>query len=408
MPSVHSEKGPSKAHRWRRCPGSIAAERGLPDDSGIEAAQGQVFHEYADLCLTFGLDPHVFIGKPYEHEKFGLLFFDQEMSDNMLYGLDYLRDIAAEPGAEMFVERQVDLQRWCGEGEFGTSDAGIINRRKKHITVFDWKYGMIPVQPQWNDQAILYGLGFWNDIAEALFEGVDPAEIDVDIIIEQPRAPGGGGVWHTTMDVLLREGKKIVLDAAAADDPDAERIPGPKQCQWCKAAKKGTCPEYLNLQLSTFDLKMEEVDDYAEFDVPPPMPKVVTPERRAYLLKFRPIFNRFMDELHSAAYDDAMKGKPDPGMKLVPGRTPARKWKDEDKEKAVLERRFGDDAYEKKLLSPAKVEERIGKKAFKETFAHHVKDEDAKPILVPSTDRRDPIPDVQSRFDAAMNEDDLV
>ena len=141
---------------------------------------------------------------------------------------------------------------------------------------------------------------------------------------------------------------------------------------------------------------------------PPLMPKVITPERRAYLLKFRPIFNRFMDELHSAAYDDAMKGKPDPGMKLVPGRTPARKWKDEDKEKAVLERRFGDDAYEKKLLSPAKVEERVGKKAFKETFAHHVKDEDAKPILVPSTDRRDPIPDVQSRFDTAMDEDDLV
>ena len=95
MPSAHSEKGPSKAHRWRRCPGSIAAERGLPDDSGIEAAEGQVFHEYADLCLTFGLDPHVFVGKPYEHEKFGLLFFTQEMADNMLYGLDYLRDIAA-------------------------------------------------------------------------------------------------------------------------------------------------------------------------------------------------------------------------------------------------------------------------------------------------------------------------
>ena len=406
---LHSEKGPSKAHRWRRCPGSIAAERGLPDDSGIEAAQGQCFHEYADLCLTFGLDPQVFVGKPFQHDKFGVILFDQEMADNMLYGLDYLRDIAAEPGATLYVERQVNLERWCGEGEFGTSDAGVVNVKRRKLTIFDWKYGMIPVIPHWNDQAILYGLGFWNDIAEEAFAGIDPAEIDVEIIIEQPRAPGGGGVWRTTMDVLLREGKKITLDALAADDPDAERIPGPKQCQWCKAAKQGVCPEFLTLQLSTFDLKMAEMDDYAELDVPPPMPKVVTPERRAYLLKFRPIFNRFMDELHAAAYDAAMKGHPDPGMKLVPGRAPARKWKDEDKEEHVLKRRLGEDkAYIRKLRSPAQVEELVGKRAFKETYGNHVKDEDAKPILVPTTDRRDAIPDVGSRFDAAMNEDDLV
>lgn len=408
MPSAHSEKGPSKAHRWRKCPGSIAAERGLPDDSGIEAAQGQVFHEYADICLTTGFDPHVFIGKPFEHEKFGTLFFDREMAESMLYGLDYLRDLASEPGAEMFVERQVDLQRWCGEGEFGTSDAGVINALERRIVVFDWKYGMIPVQPFWNDQAILYVLGFWNDVAEALFEGIDPKDIQVSVVIEQPRAPGGGGVWHTTMDVLLREGRKIVIDAEAADDPDAERTPGPKQCQWCKAAKAGICAEYLDLQLSAFDLKMDEIDDYASVDVPPPMPKIVTPERRAYLLKFRPVFTRFVDELHAQAYDDAMKGKPDPGMKLVPGRKPARKWRDDAKQEAILSRRLGKNAYNMKLCSPTQVEEQVGKKVFGEKFGHHVKFEDPKPILVPSTDRRDPIPDVQSRFDTAMNEDDLI
>lgn len=364
-----------------------------------------MFHEYADLCLATGLDPHVFIGKPYIHEKFGTLIFDRQMADSMLYGLDYLRDLAAEPGATMYVERQVNLERWCGEGEFGTSDAGVINKTKRHITVFDWKYGMIPVNPHWNDQAILYTLGFWNDVAEALFEGLDPAEIDVSIVIEQPRAPGGGGVWHTNMSLILREGKKIILDAKAADDPNAERNPGAIQCQWCKAAKAGICPEFLDHQLSTFNLKLEELDDYVELDVPPPMPKVLTPTRRAYLLKFFPTFKRFHDDMHAAAYDDAMKGKPDPGMKLVRGRSPARKWRDEEKQKVILERRFGEDAYMKKLCSPAQVEERTGKKVFKETFGHHVLDEEPKPILVPSTDRRDPIPDVESRFDAAMNDD---
>ncbi len=80
----HSELGPSKAHRYRRCHGSVNAERGLPDDSGIEAAQGQCFHEYADLCLTFGLDPHVFIGKPFQLD-FGTGRPDhQAMADEVL------------------------------------------------------------------------------------------------------------------------------------------------------------------------------------------------------------------------------------------------------------------------------------------------------------------------------------
>lgn len=402
----HSEKGPSGAHRWRRCAGSINAERGLPDDSGIEAAEGQVFHEYADLCLTFGLDPDVFVGKPFFHEKFGILFFSREMADNMLYGLDYLRDIAAEPGAQMYVEQQVDISRWCGDGQFGTSDAGVINKGRCKITIFDWKYGMIPVVPHWNDQEILYALGFWNDVAEALFEGFDPADIEVEMIIEQPRAPGGGGVWHTNMAVLLKEGQKIVLDAAACDDPDALRTPGPKQCQWCRAAKAGTCPEFVELQLATFDMKLDELDDYIEAGVPPRLPKVITPERRGYILTFAPVWNRFIETLHAQAYDDALKGRPTPLQKLVPGRSPARKWRDEEKEKHVLERRFGDKAYIKKLCSPAQIEEQVGKRVFAKDFKHHVREEEAKPILVPESDRRDPIPDVGSRFDAAM--EDLV
>jgi hypothetical protein len=84
---------------------------------------------------------------------------------------------------------------------------------------------------------------------------------------------------------------------------------------------------------------------------------------------------------------------------------PARKWKDDEKEKHVLERRFGEDAYVKKLRSPAQIEEQIGKKTFKKEFSHHVKPEEAKPILVPISDNRDAIPDVGTRFDSIMDKD---
>jgi hypothetical protein len=267
---------------------------------------------------------------------------------------------------------------------------------------------MIPVFPHWNDQAILYALGFWNTIARELFAGLDPADVEIAIVIEQPRAPGGGGVWITSMAALLKEGKKIRADAEATRDENAERTAGPKQCQFCKAARAGTCPEYAAMQLDAFDLGLEELDDYVDLDVPPPMPKVVTPERRSYILKFAPVFSRFVADLHAQAYDDARKGRLVPGMKLVPGRTPARKWKDDEKEKAVLEVLFGDAAYNRKLLSPTQVEERIGKKEFSARFKHHLRREEAKPILVPSTDRREPLASLQTVFDSLMDEDDLV
>lgn len=408
MPGAHSRLSPSSAHRWRKCPGAPRQEEGLPDSSGIEAAYGTVFHEYGALCLELGLDPQVFVGAPCETDH-GLLFFDQQMADNMLYGLDYLRDFAAESEAAMYVEQKVDLSPWLGPDEFGTSDCCIINKARKRIIIFDWKYGIgVPVSPIWNDQAILYGLGCWQSFAAAVFEGVDPAEIEVVIVIEQPRAPGGGGVWYTNMATLLREGGKIKNDAKATLDPDAEIIPGEKQCQFCRAAKFNTCKPRAEHKLKMFDLGLEEIDEFAEIGATPPLPKALTPEQRSYILTHRASFTSWLDSLHAEAYDDAMKGRPVPRMKLVYGRYPPRKWKDEEKSRPTLERALGDKAYTRKLVSPTQLEEAVGKRAYKERFAVHVDVGEPKPELVSETDRRDPIPDIGSKFDALMEDDNLV
>ena len=47
----HSVLSPSGAHRWMRCPGSIAAESGMPDTSSKYAAEGTAAHELASKCL---------------------------------------------------------------------------------------------------------------------------------------------------------------------------------------------------------------------------------------------------------------------------------------------------------------------------------------------------------------------
>ena len=156
---LHSERGPSAAHRWRPCPGSVALCRGLPDDAGIEAALGTVFHEFAALTLEFDVDQHQMVGSLMEVEADGkpiVLEFSQEMATKMQPGVDWIRSYEG-PGTLLLVEKRLDLQEWVGEGEFGTSDAGIIDIENWRIVVFDWKWGAgVPVGPYMNDQAMLY------------------------------------------------------------------------------------------------------------------------------------------------------------------------------------------------------------------------------------------------------------
>ena len=417
---AHSERGPSTAHRWRKCPGSVRQSRGLPNTAGIEAAYGTVFHEFAALCIQHGLDPQGFVGAKMTVEPFGELTFDQAMADNMLPGLDLIRAYMAAPGAKTIVEERVDLTYWVGPGEFGTTDCAVIDITNWRLVVFDWKYGAgVPVSPVRNDQAFLYGLGTWTSFAHAMFAdhilethgdaALDaPWEDDIElvVIIEQPRAEGGGGVWTTTVGEMLAEGERIRLDAAATEDPDAPIIPGPDQCKFCLAGKAMVCPEKPKHLLKLAGTDFDDLESDFMCGVPPDIPSAFTPEQRSQLLLHKSMFEKMFEDLHAAAFNDAEKGRPVPGMKLVTGRSPARAWRDDQKAEAILKSQFGEEAFNKKLLSPAQIEEKVGKKDFGVRFKRHVKEGERKSVLVPVSDKRDAIPNYTRDFDGL--EDDVT
>ncbi len=418
----HSERGPSAAHRWRPCPGSVRMCRGLPDDAGMEAALGTVFHEFAAITLEFGVDQFQMVGSRMVVEANGKpveLEFTLEMATKMQPGLDWIRAYEG-PGTVLLVEKRLDLQEWVGEGEFGTSDAGIIDIENWRIVVFDWKWGAgVPVSPYRNDQAMLYFLGFWSTYARAMFaEAVlekhgdaaldAPWEDDIEVIIniEQPRAPGGGGVWKTTVGELLAEGQKIKRDAEATEDPDAPLVPGEKQCQFCAASKHQVCPAERDMVLSAFDITEDDLEvaflSGAELDLKDR--KALTPQERSALIMATSQIKKYLDNLHAEAFIDAENGIEVPGMFLAEGRRPPRKWKDEDKAYPVLELRLKGDAWEKKWLTPTAVEELVGKSKYERLFAALVDQGEAKPQLVPAESGKTPVKSRREQLDDAFDE----
>jgi hypothetical protein len=396
MPGFHSPRSPSSAHRWRKCPASIKACEGLPDTAGEEAIQGTVFHDYAADCAELGLDPQYLIGDRMLCEDGAYRDFSKEMAHKMLPGLDFIWALADLPGAQLFVETRLDLSPWLGPKEFGTGDIAVVDIVGRRITAFDWKWGAgVPVHPEWNDQAVLYTLGIWNTIAQELFEdaGVDPSEIEVMVVIEQPRAPGGGGIWTTQLSSVLAEGKRIKIDADRTRDPDAPFNPGEDQCKFCTAGQLNVCKARVHYIADMLGLDEDELEEgYAlatEIDLVEI--RALTPEQRSQILLNRKLIEKWLESLHEEVMADSLRGNPTPGLKRVLGRNPARKWADDEKAEVILSHDFYGGAWNKKLRSPAMIEEEVGLSMYRERYARHVAEGEAKPILVPSTDPRQPL-----------------
>lgn len=406
----HSIWSPSSSHGWRRCKARIRAEKGIPDKVGREAAEGTIFHEHAELAVRLGIDPGYFRTGQKELIDGHEVAFDEEMIRHLRDGIEYLKFRMGEHGdvpVILMVEQKVNIEPFTGEpGGKGTSDICIIFPTLRIILVFDWKYGKVVVSPVENDQLSLYGLGCWQSFAGDIFEW-DPTDIDVEFIIWQPRVPGGGGSWPTTMEKLLAEGEKIRQDAEETRDPNAPFTPGPKQCMYCKAAPKCAALAQYNLEL--YSLHFDEIADSIEFgiDVPEPDLDGWTDELKAWVLLHKAMFERWFKRLHEEALRDAARGKPLPHLKMVAGNQGRRFYKDKTAARRILIQELGKDkAVIEEIITPPVAEKLLGAKRYREMLAPYVDQPPGKPILVPETDPRKELPSMGQEFDRLMADDD--
>lgn len=382
---------------WMNCAKGAAASEKEPDLSDpMHRRAGTAMHEFREQALRRGIDAFDLVGTTTYVEGTAFVL-DDEDAYKLQEGIDRIRGF----GGKLFVEQKVDISPWVGEGQFGTTDTAVV--LPDLIIINDYKNGFDPVEVEYNEQLMLYALGFWHTIARHMTKATKFL-----LMVDQPNAIGGGiKEWEVSLEELLSFGELAKIASEKADDPDAPGTPGIKTCRWCRAkAKCGDIAAYL---LNIFGTSMSDFDDDLIGCGPELKPEDdLTPEQRVAIINHGPMFKRWMEAVYARTLDDALKGEATPGMKAVYGKPGNRKWEDEESAKeSVLEFYAPEQVLTTKLKSPAQLEKAVGAKAFR-AFESDISRSDPKPILVSASDRREAIPpeNVADMFDDIDGNDD--
>lgn len=384
------------------CAGSVRLiekliEQGIiPADSSSGAAdEGTAAHQVRGDALELGLDAWDFVGSSLTIN--GVEYpCTEEMAAYLQPGIDWIRE---QPG-QLVVEHRVDLGEWL-PGQFGTLDTAIIQVIDRRLIVNDLKYGAgVVVAALNNRQLRIYALGVWHNIARHL------ADIEtITIVIDQPRA-GGLKFWDITIKELLAFGEEVRAAGLMVDDPNAPLVPSEKGCQFCDVRRSPDgCGAYDRWMRDLF------VDAFDDLDATPVFQDVerMTPELRSHIVRHADMARRWLADLHEVALDRARSGNPDPGLKAVKGQKGDRKYGDEDEAKKILVEALQEDAYVKKLKSPAQAEKdlkpgrkKIGNAKAWADLNKIIVQSEGKPILVPVEDDRPALKPLVDEFDDLM------
>ena len=371
--SAHSALGPSSAHRWMACPGSVQAEalwwaeNPNHDDSSPYAEEGTRAHELAEVLLNNPELPEP--GDQYEN------WDDPEMLKHALRYRDYCQRIAGD-GALCFVETRVTMPR-VHRDAFGTADFIAYIPEYQHLHVIDLKYGSgIQVDAEENPQALLYAEGARQMLYDK--HRIKPRFFTVHIY--QPRLRTGEHItsWqlrNTELDDWISKAHVAALETRIA--PEVFN-PGDKQCKWCKA---NPCKARAAQVAQHFDAQFEDLDDAVE-QATDTTPLLSDTDLSAWLTKCA-MLKQFISRIEDQAYQRSMDGHTLPGYKLVEGRGSYQG------DAETLEFLLGDDAFKpRQLRSKTELQKTLGSAKFQRVAAPYYKQLSGKPTLVPVTDLR--------------------
>lgn len=384
------------------------------------------------------------------------ILIDEEM---LAFVAQYILWCVHLPGAH-YIEQRVDFSRLTpipnqkGTADHAACEPGV-------LTVTDLKMGISPANIVFaaeddtdpralvdgrfngNPQAMIYALGFFFKYDEDYdFE-------KIVIRIAQPRLDRFH-VWETTREELLKFADYVKERAHAAWKKERTRTPSKKGCRWCKV--KATCTAYLAFMthLATVDTddvfdavedavygaddliegeftvvtRQEMVDakiklDSDSFELSVPDAAVLSTVQLAKLYGMRKPIEGFFEAVYEELNRRAVYGEEIPGMKLVLGREGNREFHGEDSPEWLLEQLDfigleGDERFKTQIISPTQAEATLrakyGLKAkdAARLLSHLIYRKPGRSTLVPSSDKREALPDVGEVFDPVEDEEDTL
>lgn len=375
MPRKHAVLSASGSHRWMACPGSIRMCEGIPKTSSIYADEGTAYHMLGEMVLkspskrafafqgmSLGVRDHKFL-------------VDDEMIETVQVYVDAVVETleAAGKGAELRIEHKFNLD-WLYPGLFGTNDA-LVGEAYGTLYIFDLKAGRgVAVEAERNSQLMYYAVGaaYGDDYADA------------ELVIVQPRAVHPDGPtrrWRISTADLMTWAREVLLPAAKATEDPAAPLAVGDHCRFCDAL--AVCPAQHEHALAVAG------EVFSEAPSAPPAPETLSLEQIRRVLDGSDMVEAWINACRDYARQQLEHGQVksvDLGYKLVPGRA-SRKWKDEGEAAATLEMSLGDEAYIRKLLSPAQAEKVLKDKKLLESMVEVTRGVQ----LAPLSDKRDEI-----------------
>ena len=384
MPTVHSFLPPSASKRWLSCPPSARLHAKLIERLGEQtsefAAEGTKAHSLSELKLRLANGEINQFRYDAEKKLLGDIPRDMETFTDVYVDAVLERLYAARklcPDARLFIEQKLDMSEWV-PACFGTSDAVIVT--DSTLEVIDLKYGKgVPISAIGNPQARLYALGAVNEFGDIY------SFYTVRETIIQPRLDSITEETMSKLD-LLAWGEAIRPTAKLAYEGKGEFHCG----DWCRfCAAKAICKERATTAMTIFE------NGFAD------TPDLIPEENIAGILQVADLAEAWLKDIRQYALDQALKGAIFPGYKLVRGRAPARKWRNEDEVIDQMARAgYSQEQYmeQPKLMSVSVLEKSIGRTAFKALLAGQTVQGDAALTLVPESDKREEYSSADAAF----------
>ena len=323
--SIHLPLGGSTAARSLVCPAWISRSKKVkPRKAGSAADLGSLLHQAMENYYLHNQEFTTQIENK-------LSFLDIQLTEDhlpmlweMVRAVEYTLDLynIDEYMCEPFVTL---VPGFAG----GSVDMLGVSADGKTAIILDYKTGTGVVRAEDNKQLLFYTLCAAKDTkTAALLANVDKF---VGVIV-QPRVHGDlADIWEFDRATLDSFEVKVREAIAEAQSPQP-KSKASTECKFCPYSP--FCKDRL---------------DYAA------KAALLPPTERNTLAKSLPLaldLKQWCDEVIAAATDYAELGLPLRGHKLVRGRA-NRKWSDNSQAEAQLVQALGEEAYTKKILSPA-------------------------------------------------------